>query len=94
MGRMSLEGMVSEGISLEQSLVWHLTSNHFPPVPTSMVGPCIEAIEACNEDDSNRLIQLPEQTSWRGQDSAPAWAIVEGHHLEFYLDSDDEYLED
>lgn len=91
MGRMSLEGMLDGGLSLEQALVWHLTSNHFPPVPTTMVEPCIQAIDAIHEDDAERLIDLPEETSWRGQSKAPAWAIVEGHHLEAFLESDEDF---
>lgn len=83
------------GLSLENSIAIQLQSNHYPPVPLSMVEPCIEAIEACNEDDHARLIKLPIdgtdrngepfQITWRGNDHAPAWAIVEGHHLESWV---------
>jgi hypothetical protein len=69
-------------ISLTRSIEIHLQSNHFPPVPLSMVGACVEAIEACIDEDTDRLITLPEGVSWRNQQDAPAWAIVEGHHLE------------
>lgn len=94
-------------LTLEQQISIQLTSNHYPPVPTAMIQPCIEAIQACNEDESNRLIQLPIdgvdrngepfQITWRGQDSAPAWAIVEGHHLDPWIynyDDEDYYEED
>ena len=77
-------------ISLENAIAIHLQSNHYPPVPLSMVQPCIEAIEAYWEDDSDRLIKLPEATSWRGKDSAPAWAIIEGHHLDSWCQSDED----
>jgi hypothetical protein len=50
-----------------------------------MVDACIEAIEACNEDDAYRMVTLPEGVSWRNQQDAPAWAIVEGHHLEAWV---------
>lgn len=89
-------------LTLEQQISIQLRNNHYPPVPSSMIQPCIEAIEACNEDDSCRLIQLPIdgvdrngepfQITWRGSDKAPAWAIVEGHHLEGWVASDDDYL--
>lgn len=97
MGRMSAESMkeVADdmGISLRQQLSWHLTSNHYPPVPTSMIEPCIEAIEAVREGDHEREIALPEGVSWRGQDNAPAHAIVIGHHLDAWCYEDD-YTED
>jgi hypothetical protein len=83
--------MAGEGvITLEQSIAIQLTSNHYPPVPTSMVDPCIKAIEACNEGESDRQIALPEGVFWRlGATSAPAWAIVEGHHLGAWLDDEE-----
>jgi hypothetical protein len=57
---------------------------------------CLEAIDAGLDEDYDRLIQLPTdgldrngepfQITWRGQDEAPAWAIIEGHHLGAWLE--------
>ena len=77
-----------ESLSLEQAVGIHLRSNHYPPVPLAMVEPCIEAIEKCNEGDSGALIDLPEGVSWRGEPTAPAYAIVEAHHLEPWVSFD------
>lgn len=77
-------------LSLEQQITIQLRSNHYPPVPHSMVQPCIDAIFACNEDDSSRQIELPEGVLWRNQTTAPAYAIVEGHHLEAWVEYEDE----
>ena len=85
MGRTYAEGLVDSGISLEQGLTIHLTSNHYPPIPTSMVIPCIEAIYACADGDYERLIELPEGVTWRGNTSAPANAIAEAHHLDPFI---------
>lgn len=95
MGRAAAEDM-SEigdalGISLRQQLSWHLSSNHYPPVPQSMITPCVNAIEAYNEGEPNRLIDLPDGVSWRGHSNAPATAIIEGHHLECFLDEDEDW---
>lgn len=76
-------------LDLAQSIRIQLTANHYPPVPVSMVEPCIEAIYACNEDEHNKLIKLPDGVSWRGEDHAPAYAIVEGHHLDAWLNHAD-----
>lgn len=74
-------------LSLRQSIQLHLTTNHYPPVPSSMVEPCVEAINACVDgDDDEMLIQLPGGVFWRGHDTAPAWAIVEAHHLQPWID--------
>lgn len=75
-------------IDIHQSITMHLRSNHYPPVPYSMVQPCIDAIYACDEQEYDKLIELPEGVYWRGQSSAPAHAIVKGHHLEAWLYSE------
>ena len=73
-------------LSLQHQIKIQLTSNHYPPVPTSMVFPCIDAITAVNEGDSERLIELPDGVLWRGENKAPARAIVESHHLDPWVD--------
>ena len=73
------------GLDLETSIAIHLQANHYPPVPTSMVEPCIAAIDAYYDEDYQRLIELPEPITWRDQKSAPASAIGEAHHLDAWL---------
>ena len=73
------------GLSLEDSIAIHLSANHYPPVPRSMVQPCIDAIDAYHDEDYQRLITLPAPITWRGKDTAPASAIVEAHHLDAWL---------
>lgn len=81
------------GLSLADSIRLHLTSNHFPPVPVEMVAPCIEAIQAGNEGDFDREIPLPEGATWRGNQTAPVWAIIEGHHLDAWLVEEEDFIE-
>jgi hypothetical protein len=45
-------------ISLEAQIQMHLTANIYPPVPLTMVKPCLEAIDAYWEEDLNRQIDL------------------------------------
>ena len=73
------------GLDLETSIGYHLQGNHYPPVPLSMVQPCIDAIDAYHDEDYNRLIELPAPITWRDKTSAPASAIVEAHHLDAWL---------
>jgi hypothetical protein len=72
-------------LDLESAIGMHLRGNHYPPVPLSMVQPCIDAIEAYHDEDYNRLIELPEGVSWRGETHAPAHAIADNHHLDAWL---------
>lgn len=64
----------------------HLSTNLYPAVPTSMVQACLDAIDAVVEDDIERLIELPEGVKWRGQELAPAFAIVDAHRLDAFVD--------
>jgi len=73
------------GLSLEDSIAIHLSANHYPPVPRSMVQPCIDAIDAYYDEDYQRLIDLPAPITWRDKSQAPASAIVDAHHLEAWL---------
>jgi hypothetical protein len=81
------------GLSMEDSIAMHLQGNHYPPVPRSMVKPCMDAIDAYWEEDLNRMIELPEGVSWRGEITAPAYAIIEAHHLDAWC-REDEYLDE
>lgn len=89
MGKLQAMEM-AELLDIESAMAWHLKSNHYPPVPESMVPVCIEAIEAGLSDDYEKLIKLPEGVSWKGDTEAPAYAIIEGHHLETWLELDEE----
>jgi len=73
------------GLDLSTAISIHLSANHYPPVPQSMVLPCIEAIEAYHDDETDREIKMPEGVSYKGLDTAPAWAVIEQHHLEAWL---------
>lgn len=75
-------------LTLELQIQMHLTSNHYPPVPLSMVKPCIEAIDAYWAGEHLQQIDLAGNV-WRGQSTAPAWAIIEGHHLEPWVNEYD-----
>jgi hypothetical protein len=50
-----------------------------------MVQPCIDAIDAYYDEDYERFIAMPEGVFYKGMSHAPARAIIEQHHLEFWL---------
>jgi hypothetical protein len=80
------------GLSRDNALAIHLQSNHYPPVPLSMVSVCLDAIDSYNATFSgDELIELPEGVSWKGKTSAPAWAIIESHHLGAWCDDIEDY---
>jgi hypothetical protein len=76
-------------ITLEQAIGYHLQGNHYPPVPLSMVQPCIDAIDAYYDEDYDLEIEMPEGVFYKGKSTAPAWAIIEQHHLSAWLPEED-----
>lgn len=77
-------------LDLSAQIAYHLRANHYPPVPTSMVQPCLDAINAYNAGDWQQDIELPEGILWRGRTSAPAHAIAQAHHLDAWIYDEDE----
>lgn len=94
MGSVTALGIQDSVLDLETQLAYHLQGNHYPPVPLSMVKPCIEAIDAYYDNDAMRQISMPDGVLYKGRMTAPAWAIIEQHHLDFWLPQDDEYIEE
>jgi hypothetical protein len=91
MGSVTALGIQDSVLDLETQLAYHLQGNHYPPVPLSMVQPCIDAIDAYYDNDAMRQIAMPEGVFYKGMSHAPAYAIIEQHHLDFWLPQDDEY---
>jgi len=85
MGYNTAMDLADSNIDIRTSIRYHLTANHYPPVPASMVDACLDTIDAYHDEDYDRLIKLPEGVLWRGKDSAPANAIAEAHHLDAWL---------
>jgi hypothetical protein len=86
MGSNFAHDLANSEIDLSTAIGYHLQGNHYPPVPLTMVEPCIEAIFAYDEGEADREIPMPEGVSYRGMNTAPAWAIIEQHHLEAWCD--------
>lgn len=63
MGRLGAEAFaeqVEEGnASLTAALSWHLTSNHYPPHPAFMVPLAQAAVEAGQDEEWDRELDLP-----------------------------------
>lgn len=95
MGNITALGIQDTVLDLETQILYHLKGNHYPPVPAEMVAPCIEAIDAAYDEDLNRMIDMPKvgdfQILYKGATQAPAWAIIEQHHLDTFIDPVDEY---
>ena len=87
MGRIFARDLASGefGLDLDRAVSIHLSANHYPPVPQSFVPVCIKAIEHGIAEEWDARVKLPEGTTWRGEPTAPASAIIEGFHLGEFL---------
>lgn len=90
MGRMQAEE-IRRLADFDTALTWHLTHNHYPSVPVSMLPACKLAIVAYQDERYHEEIPLPAGISYRDRRTAPASAIVEQHHLDAFIDSEGEY---
>ena len=87
MNALAFSGEVQEGnVSLENALRWHLGSNHYPPVPASMVPVCVRAIAKAKRGLWDAKVRLPEGCTYRGKSLASVSAVIRGHHLEAFLE--------
>ena len=85
MGRQYIEGFMDQDISLDQLLTIHLQGNHYPPVSVEFVPVCKEVIDHCNNEEYDHVITMPNGIK------KTAYDIVEGLHLDTFLDPEDEY---
>ena len=91
----SLQAMeIAEALEIDDALAWHLRSNHFPPIPLSMIEPCKEAIQNALAGEWTKLVSLPEGVGYKGLTVAPTDAIIEQHHLDPWVELDEEGLWD
>lgn len=89
MGAATARDIAESNVSIEEQLLYHLRVNHFPPVPSSMVQPCLDAIIAVNDWDPYQEIELPEGVGYKGGNTAPAIAIVQAHHLDAWIENEE-----
>lgn len=64
------------GVPLDAALSWHLSSNHYPPVPSFFIGACKEAIAAGQDEEWDAEIELPRGCAehgviWAAQSGVP-----------------------
>jgi hypothetical protein len=90
MGMMTAVDLQEQGLSLEQQLSIHFSSNCYPPIPQGMIPTAIAAIDAYWEEDYNKMILLPEGVSFRGQSEVSARNVVQSYRLDAWLMEDED----
>jgi len=75
---------------IDTALAIHLNANHYPPIGSEMIPACKEAIQLSREGLGQSLVDLPQGVHYRNDITAPAWAIVDAHHLHAWVDEEEE----
>jgi hypothetical protein len=89
MGMMTALDLKEQGLSLEQQIAIHFSSNCYPPIPSKMIPVAIEAIDAYWEEDYSRMIPLPEGVEFRdGSTSVSASQAIDSLRLDAWLVDD------
>jgi hypothetical protein len=104
MGSITAIGLADTTLDLETQLKYHLQGNHYPPIPTVMVQPCIEAIDAAYDEDWDRKINLPcdgvdkdgepFQITWKGNTWTTASMLIDHAHLQWFIEPSDEDIDE
>jgi hypothetical protein len=89
MGRMSANQAIRL-VEMRVALAYHLSHNHYPPIPDKMLEVCLEAIANANAGEWDKTVTLPSGILWRGEASCPTHSVIEYAHLETFLDDDNE----
>ena len=85
MGHLSALDMAQHA-PLETAISWHLTSNHYPPLPTIFIPTCLAAISAGQAEDWDFDIPLPVGVEWKdGRTVVRAGDFIDSFHLEAFL---------
>jgi hypothetical protein len=73
---------VKAGADLEAAITYHFRSNHYPPLPHSLIPVAISIIKGEAGDE----IELPDGITWRGQTTAPVSECIRAWHLQDFLE--------
>jgi hypothetical protein len=87
MGASSLAGMLEVG-SVDQALSWHLSSNHYPPIPSSVIPIAKRAIRLAQQGKWDSLVDLKGTCTFQGKSKAPVSECVRAWHLDQFLEQE------
>lgn len=86
---MDMKHEVDRGaLRMAVALQWHLTSNHYPPIPAAFVSVAQDAIDKINMDEGDDMVIFPEGLAINGQQALPAFEIARLMHLESFVDQE------
>ena len=86
----AMNQQIKEGaIDIDTALLWHLESNHYPPVPAAMVPVAKKAIEHANLGEWDASVEFPEGWVVNNLREMEVSKIVEIMHLDSFIENID-----
>ena len=82
MGRLQAEELTAN-LPIEQALRLHLQCNHYPPVNSVFMPVAKDAIDRANKGEYDTVLEMPNGKS------LSVTQIIEGLHLDCFLDQED-----
>lgn len=76
-------------LNLEIALQFHFRSNHYPPLPLSLIPIAVKIIKGEVTD----RVTLPDGITYKGSKTAPVQACIKAWHLDSFLLNPDDYEE-
>lgn len=84
----TMNQQVKQGaVDLDTALLWHLTSNHYPPVPAAMVPVAKKAIEHANLGEWDASVEFPKGWVVNNLSRMEVSKIVEIMHLDAFIEN-------
>lgn len=73
-------------LKLEDAVRQHVFYNFYPPLPAAVIEPCVQAIEAYQDGEYDRIIETEFEHRIHGH-QVPASAIVDACKLHGFVDA-------
>ena len=76
------------GLSLEDAISIHFSSNCYPPIPQFMVQSAVAAVVAVSAGDYDEVIELPHGVTYKDSPYVDAGTFVDAHRLDAFIFED------
>jgi hypothetical protein len=76
-------------VTLWNALLYHLRSNHYPPLPVDLIPVAEQAIDLGNTGAWSAEIEMPEGIQFQHRDKITVSEAIESMHLDSFLSLDE-----
>ena len=77
-------------IASDVALYWHLTSNHYPPLPSSLIPTAQRALKKAAAGLWKARVLLPAGATYKGKRTMQVSDVIDWLHLESFLECEED----